>query len=93
MKFIFPQNYNFKVKFLGLLDYPSIILNFVWWIIIYIFSSLFIYSLLFKLIFFIITCFPVFLLSLFGFHQENIIYVFNYVLMFYKNPKIYLYKK
>lgn len=93
MKFIFPQNYNFKVKFLGLLDYPSIILNFVWWIIIYIFSSLFIYSLLFKLIFFIITCFPVFLLSLFGFHQENIIYVFNYVLMFYKNPKIYLYEK
>ena len=27
MKFIFPQNYKFKNKFLGIIDYPTIILN------------------------------------------------------------------
>lgn len=93
MKFIFPQNYNFNTKIFGLIDYPTTIFNFIWWIIIFIIAKLFIVDLLFKIIFFIITCFPILLISLFGFHQENIIYVFKYLFKFYKNNKIYLYKK
>ena len=31
MKFIFPQNYDFKSKLFGLFDYSTIILNLVCW--------------------------------------------------------------
>lgn len=93
MKFIFPQNYNFTTKLFGLLDYPTAIFNFIWWFIVFIITKIFITDLLTKIIVFIITCFPILLISLFGFHQENIIYVFKYLLIFYKNPKLYLYKK
>ena len=30
MKFIFPQNYNFKNKLFGFLDYSTIFLNLIW---------------------------------------------------------------
>lgn len=93
MKFIFPQNYNFNTKLFGVLDYPTAIFNFIWWIIIFIITKLFVPDLLTKFIIFIVTCFPVLLVSLFGFHQENIIYVFKYLFIFYKNNKVYLYRK
>ena len=93
MKFIFPQNYKFTTKLFGFLDYSTAILNFIWWFIIFIITKLFINDLFTKIIFFIITCFPILLLSLFGFNQENIIYVLKYLYLFFKNPKIYLYKK
>lgn len=93
MKFIFPQNYHFNTKLFGLLDYPTAIFNFIWWIIIFIITKLFVTDLLTKIIIFIITCFPILLISLFGFHQENIIYVFKYLFIFYKNTKLYIYNK
>lgn len=93
MKFVFPQNYNFNTKLFGLLDYPTAIFNFFWWFIIFLFTKLLNFSLLSKIIFFIICCFPVLLISLFGFHQENIIYVFKYLFTFFRSHKIYLYKK
>ena len=36
MKFIFPQNYHFKNKILGFIDYSVAILNIVWDFIIFI---------------------------------------------------------
>jgi hypothetical protein len=93
MKFIFPQNYRFNTKLFGLLDYPTAIFNFIWWIIIFLITKLLFTDLLTKIIFFIIACFPVLLISLFGFHQENIIYVFYYLFIFLKSHKIYLYRK
>ncbi len=93
MKFIFPQNYRFQTKLLGLLDYPTALFNFTLWGIVFLFNKLFITDLLIKIIFFIIICFPIFLFSLFGFQQENILYVFYYLFVFWKSHKIYLYKK
>lgn len=93
MKFIFPQNYHFNTKLFGLLDYPTAIFNFIWWLIIFIITKFFITDLLTKIIIFIITCFPILLISFIGFQQENIIYVFRYLFIFYKSNKIYLYKK
>ena len=93
MKFIFPQNYNFNTKLFGILDYPTAILNLIWWFIIFFITKILGFNIIKKIIFFIITCFPVLLISLFGFRQENIIYVFRYLFKFYKSPKIYLYKK
>lgn len=93
MKFIFPQNYNFNTKIFGLFDYPTAIFNFTIWIIVFFITKLFILDLLTKIIFFIIICFPIFLISIFGFQQENILYVFRYLFIFWKSHKIYLYKK
>ena len=93
MKFIFPQNYRFQTKLLGFIDYQTAILNFVWWFIIFLITKIFMLDLFTKIIIFIITCFPVLLISLFGFQQENILYVFRYLFSFWKSHKIYLYKK
>lgn len=93
MKFIFPQNYRFRSKLFGMLDYPTAIFNLMLWGIIFVITKIFITDLLLKIIIFIITCFPILLISLFGFQQENILYVFYYLFLFLKNPKIYLYKK
>ena len=35
MKFIFPQNYNFKSKLFGFIDYSTVILNLVWGVIVF----------------------------------------------------------
>ena len=31
MKFIFPKNYNFKNKILGIIDYPTALVNVIWY--------------------------------------------------------------
>ncbi len=93
MKFIFPQNYSFNTKLFGLIDYQTAILNLCYWIIIFIITSLLKLNLFSKIIIFIIMCFPILLISIFGVQQENILYVFQYILLFIKRPKIYLYQK
>lgn len=40
MKFIFPQNYKFNNKILGIIDYSTAIINVIWYIISYFISSL-----------------------------------------------------
>ena len=93
MKFICPQNYNFKPKLLGFIEYPVAIINVLLWLILYFFIKLIIKDLYFKIIIFISIAFPILLLSIFGFNHENILYVFLYVLKFLKNRRIYLYSK
>ena len=66
MNFIIPQNFNFKNKFLGLIDYPTLILDFIYLIFLNSLLNIFIHDLLVKLIFIIILFFPIFLLSLFS---------------------------
>ena len=46
-----------------------------------------------KIFLFIIFCFPVFLLSLFGFNGENIVYVIFYIFKFLIKNKILLFIK
>ena len=41
MKFIFPQNYNFKNKLFGILDYNTAIINIAWCLIVLISINLF----------------------------------------------------
>ena len=60
MKFIFPQNYNFKNKIFGIIDYSVAIVNIVWCITVFTLLNFFISDINVKLISFIILCFPVF---------------------------------
>ncbi len=93
MKFIFPQNYRFKNKLFGIIDYSSLILNIIWDIFIYFFINLIFKSLNIKIFLFIIFCLPILLFSIIGFNHENIIYIFTYILKYVKKQKLYFYHK
>lgn len=92
MKFIFPQNYNFKTKLFGVIDYSTIFLNLFWDIFVLIFIQIF-PNLNIQIFLFFIFCFPLFLLSITGFNGESIIYVFSYILNFLLKNKLLLYEK
>lgn len=62
MKFIFPQNYHFRNKILGIIDYQTAFVNLIWYIIVFIFINLFFNSINLKVIIFISLCFPLLLL-------------------------------
>ena len=93
MKFIFPQNYNFKNKILGVIDYSVAIVNLVWDLFIFVLLHLFISDINIKIIVFIILCFSVFLLSISGVHGENIIYISIYFLKFLCKQKLFFFSK
>ncbi len=93
MKFIFPQNYNFKNKLFGIFDYHTIILNIVWCAFILFIVSTFFTNLNVKVFIFIATCFPLFLFSISGINGENIIYVLFYLFHFIFKQKLFLYQK
>ena len=92
MKFIFPQNYKFNNKILGIIDYKTAIVNVVWYIIIYFIIFFIFNNIKIKIFLFILLCFPFFLISVIGFYNENILSVIKYLIKFFKNKKIYLYK-
>lgn len=93
MKFIFPQNYTFKNKIFGFIDYSVAIINIVWAIIIGGLLHILIQDINIKVIVFIIFFFPIFLLSISGIHGENIIYVFIYMFKFFIKQKLFFYAK
>ena len=93
MKFIIPQNYYFKNKILGFMDYSTAVLNVIWAIIIFSFLSILPLTINIKIGLFISLYFPLLLFRLFGFNNENILYVFSYLFKFMRNSKVYFYGK
>ena len=93
MKFIFPQNYHFKNKILGIIDYTTAFVNLVWYVFVLILVNLIFYSINVKVFVFISLCFPLFLFSFSGFHGENIITVLSYLFKFIFRQKLYFYGK
>ena len=93
MKFIIPQNYTFKNKLLGFMDYSTAIFNVAWALFIFVLINIFHFSINIKIGLFICFYFPLLLFSIFGFNNENILYVFSYIFKFIKNRKVYFYGK
>lgn len=93
MKFIFPQNFCFKNKLFGFIDYSTIFLNLIWDAFIFCLLDLLISDVTFKISLFIIFCFPLFLFSIVGFNHENFIYFLTYLFKFLFSKKIYFYSK
>ena len=93
MKFIFPQNYNFNSKFLGFIDYTTLIINIVWALVVFGFVYFIIPNVTIKIAVFIILFLPFALFSIIGFNHEKIIYILQYLYKYISSPKIYLYKK
>ena len=93
MKFIFPKNYNFKSKLLGIIDYPTAIANAIVLFLIYKIASFFFPASLFpRIILVIIFYFPILLTSIISFNHENFLYIVFYIVKYLIKPKIYLYK-
>ena len=63
MKFIFPQNYHFKNKILGVIDYTTAFINIIWDLFIFIIVNFIFKSLSIKISILIIFCFPLLLFS------------------------------
>lgn len=93
MKFIFPQNYNFKTKLLGIIDYSTAMLNIIWYSIVLLILTLLSINLKIKVFLFILLCFPLLIFSIVGFNGENILYIMKYMFRYITRPKIYVFKK
>lgn len=93
MKFIIPQNYKFKNKIFGIIDYSTAFFNIVWYLLIFFLLNIFFKSWNIKIFFLVSLCFPITLFSIVGFNGEPIIYVFKYIFKYIFRPKLYLYKK
>ena len=92
MKFIFPQNYNFKSKLFGTIDYNIIFINLIWDLFVFFIISFF-NNLNVKIFLFFVLCFPLFLFSFLGFNGESITYVFAYIFKFiFKDKLLFFYK-
>ena len=68
MKFIFPQNYDFKNKLLGVIDYSTAFVNVIWFLFVFLISNIIFSSWTIKIFIIVIFCFPLILFSFSGFN-------------------------
>lgn len=93
MNFIFPQNYNLKNKFLGFLDYSTILFNVIWIYILFLITSIFAIPLHLQVSFIIILSLPVLLFSILCINNENIFNIIKYLIKFITKPNLYIFYK
>ena len=93
MNFIFPKNYNFSFKFLGIFNYFSILINIIWGVFLYFILSFFLHSFIVKFYIFIILFLPVCLFSLLNKSNENFLLIMVIVFKYLYRPKVYFYDK
>lgn len=93
MKFIFPKNYNFNPKFLGLFDYSTMVINIIFDLFIFSFFNLIFKNVTVRIFCIVSFSFPLLLLSIVGLNNENIFHVLFYVVKYFLRPKLYLYNK
>lgn len=93
MKFIFPQNYNFNTKLLGIIDYSVAIVDLIWGVMVVFIVNLLIRSLSIKIFLSIILIFPIVIFSIAGVDGENLLYFLSYILKYFLKQKLYLYEK
>ena len=93
MHFVFPKNYNFKPKFLGILSYSTAIFNACWALFLYLVLNSLFSNINIKIFTFISLFFPIFLISIIGLNRESFCTVLRYFIKFVFSQKVYLYKK
>ena len=93
MNFIFPKNYNYTFKFLGMFSYFSIFINVIWGMLVYFFISILFGSFIVKLYAFIILFLPVCLFTLLNKSNENILLVLYFLIKYIVRPKVFYFDK
>lgn len=91
MKFIIPKNYNYHLKILGVIDYPTAIFNLIVLFLLWTGLSPLFTNILGKTAVVIILYLPLLLITLVESQNESLVYQIYYVLKFLIKPKIYLY--
>ena len=93
LRFVIPKNYKYQMKFLGFINYTTILIDTVIAILLLGLLSIFIKSIEIKIYIFVSLYFPVILFSIFGIGNENIVYVTKYIIKYIIKQKVYLYNK
>ena len=93
MKFIIPQNYIFKNKLFGFMDYSTAIFNIIWALLVFVIIRFLPISLNIKIGAFITLYFPLLIFSFFGFNNETFLYVLFYLTKYILNNSVYFYGK
>lgn len=93
MKFVFPQNYNFKNKLFGVLDYTTVLVNVIWCAFVFLVVSLLFQDWSTRIFLLITFSFPLVLFSIAGFQGENIVYVLSYLFNFVFCQKLFFFRK
>lgn len=93
MKFIFPQNYNFKNKLFGVISYSTLVFNALWYFTIFSILQLLFSDWNIKISLLISLAFPITLFSIIGLNGESIFYIFRYIIRYIFKPKLYVFKK
>lgn len=93
MRFVFPKNYDFSFKFLGIFNYSSIFLNIIWASFLYFFISFLFKSLIIKFYVFLVLFLPFFLFSVLNKSSENIFIVCSFFFKYLFRPKVFFYDK
>ena len=93
MKFIFPQNYNFNTKLLGIIEYSVAIADLIWGLLVFVFVNFLFNSLKIKAFLVIILVFPVIIFSVVGVDGENLLCFLLYIIKYLFKQKLYLYEK
>ena len=93
MKFIFPQNYKFNTKLLGIMDYQTAIIHLIWGGIVFLIVNTIFKSLSLKICLFIIAMFPMLIFSIVGINGDNLICVVIYMSKFIIKPKLLFYSR
>ena len=82
MNFIFPKNYNFKNKLFGVIDYTTAIFNLILFLILFFIINSIFNNVTIKIFIIILFYFPIFLFSIIGSNNENILYTIFYLVKF-----------
>ena len=93
MKFVFPQNYSFKSKILGFIDYTTAIADCFWIILVFGIINILPFNINFKIFLFIVLVLPILIISIIGFYGESIVNVSYYLIKYLLRPKVLLYEK
>ena len=93
MKFIIPQNFDFKNKLFGIIHYSNLAFTLIWGILIFFIVNIIFKSIDMKIFLCVSFVFPVALINIFGINGESFINILICILKFFISSKLYLYKK
>ncbi len=93
MKFIFPKNYNYNLKLFGFISYSTAIIDVILCVLILGLVNLVFKSINLKIYFFIGLYLPIVMFSVLGINKESFISVLRYIVKYFKNRRVYLYRK
>ena len=93
MKFIFPKNYNYNLKLFGFISYSTAIIDVILGVLILGLVNLVFKSINLKIYFFIGLYLPIVMFSVLGINKESFISVLRYIVKYFKNRRVYLYRK